>query len=155
MDKSYQPMETEHYQVKKELAFYEKVMAPEKQADGVVIDKVLMFPTNSPHHYRFQVTLVQQQLRRHFAKGNISISFNGSMDNKPAKLSLSKISDISKKDLAFSFKYFQIIEGEFTLPEKFVPETLTIGAILPKNKWQDYHNINESYAWRSVITLAK
>ena len=33
-------MSQEHYQVKKELAFYEKVMAPEKEADGVVIDNI-------------------------------------------------------------------------------------------------------------------
>ena len=44
-------METEHYQVKKELAFYEKIMAPEKQADGVVIDNVSI-PVK-PHQYEF------------------------------------------------------------------------------------------------------
>ena len=53
--------EQAHYQVKKQLAFYEKVMAPEKQAEGIVIDDFSIDSTASANHFRFQVALVQQQ----------------------------------------------------------------------------------------------
>ena len=144
-------METEHYQVKKELAFYEKVMAPEKQADGLVLDDVSVWPTESPNHYRFQVTLVQQLLRKRFAKGYVQIVLEGSLNNKPHKLALSKISPQTKKDLSFSFQYFQILEGEFTLPEGFTAESLDVAIILPKGKWQKYKRIDESMIWRDVV----
>ena len=84
-------IEQEHYQVKKELAFYEKVMAPEKQANGLVIDAVNLTKSESADHYRFQVVLVQQLLRKRYAKGYIELSITGSLNNKPASFALSEL----------------------------------------------------------------
>ncbi|SEK96850.1 hypothetical protein SAMN05216262_104125 [Colwellia chukchiensis] len=149
-------IEQEHFQVKKALAFYEKVMAPEKAANGLVIDHIELSKTESPHHYRFQVVLVQQLLRKRYAKGYIDISITGSLDNKPSKIALSELSTLSKKDLSFSFKYFQIISGELTLPENFVPESINVSATLPKGKWQKYNRIEQSYPWLQTLnTMAQ
>ncbi len=140
-------MEQQHYQVKKQLSFYEKVMAPEKQADGLVIDDVKIMPTQSPNHYRFQVTLVQQQLKKRYAKGYIELTFMGSLNNKPHQLKLAKVSTLTRKELSFSFQYFQIIEGEFTLPDNFIPENVSLAAILPKGRWQKYYRLDQTIAW--------
>ena len=144
-------MEDEHFAVKKELAFYQKVMAPEKQADGLIIDLVNIETTESPNHYRFSVVLVQQTLKKRFAKGYIDIQISGSQNNKPTKLKLKDISELSKDQLSFSLKYFQRIEGELTLPEGFIPETLDVKAVLPKGKWQKYHELNQGYTWQELI----
>lgn len=140
-------MADEHYQVKKQLAFYEKVMAPEKEADGLVIDKVKLSATQSPNHYDFQVILVQQLLKKRYAKGYITLKVIGSLDNKPAQLTLNDISNLTKKDLSFSFQYFQVFDGGFTLPEDFVPEKVQISAILTKSKWQKYQKLNKTIDW--------
>ena len=137
----------EHYQVKKELAFYEKVMAPEKEADGLVIDNIKITATQSPNHYNFQVVLVQQQLKRRYVKGHIDLVLTGSLANKPSQLKLSDISAITKKERLFSFRYFQVIEGSFTTPEKFVPEKVHLSAVLTKNKWQKYQKLNKTISW--------
>ena len=99
-------MATEHYQVKKQLGFYEKIMAPEKGANGVVIDNIKITPSKSPNHYNFQVTLVQHQLKKRYAKGYVDIEIVGSSASTPTKLALSDISAITREDLSFSFKYF-------------------------------------------------
>ena len=140
-------MSLEHYQVKKDLAFYEKVMAPEKEADGLVIDNVKITATQSPNHYNFQVILVQQQLKKRYAKGYVDLVLAGSLANKPSQLKLSDISPITKKERSFSFKYFQVIEGSFTLPENFVPEKMHLSAILTKSKWQKYQKLNKTMSW--------
>ena len=140
-------MSLEHYQVKKELAFYEKVMAPEKEADGLVIDSIKVTASQSPNHYNFQVILVQQQLKKQYAKGYVDLVVVGSLANKPSKLKLSTISAVTKKELAFSFKYFQVIEGSFTLPENFLPEKIQLSAILSKTKWQKYQKLNKTLPW--------
>ncbi|NQZ21632.1 MAG: hypothetical protein HRT53_06185 [Colwellia sp.] len=145
-------MEKQHYQVKKELAFYEKIMAPEKTADGLVIDRVSVYPTGSPHHFRFQVVLVQQLLRKRFVKGYVAFTLDGSLDNKPSQLKLSTISTLTQKDLSFSFQYFQIIEGEFTLPENFLPEKIDLSTILTKNKWQKFQRLDETFMWSDLLT---
>ena len=145
-------MEKQHYQVKKELAFYEKIMAPEKTADGLVIDRVSVYPTGSPHHFRFQVVLVQQLLRKRFVKGYVALTLAGSLDNKPSQLKLSTLSTLTQKDLSFSFQYFQIIEGEFTLPENFLPEKIDLSTILTKNKWQKFQRLDETFMWSDLLT---
>lgn len=143
-------MERQHYQVKKDLAFYEKVMAPEKQANGLVIDNFTITATQSPRHFRFQVTLVQQLLKKRYAKGYVELVFTGSLAKKPHKFPLTKISSLSKKELTFNFQYFQIVGGEFTLPEGFSPENTNVSVILPKSKWQKYRQIDESFPWQKA-----
>ena len=140
-------MSLEHYQVKKDLAFYEKVMAPEKEADGLVIDNIKITASQSPNHYNFQVILVQQQLKKRYVKGYVDLVLAGSLANKPSRLKLSDISLITKNELSFSFKYFQVIEGSFTLPDNFVPEKMHLSAILEKNKWQKYQKLNKTMPW--------
>ncbi|TWX72736.1 DUF6776 family protein [Colwellia sp. C1TZA3] len=144
-------IEQEHFQVKKELAFYEKVMAPEKQANGLIIDSLNLTKTTSPGHYRFQVVLVQQLLRRRYAKGFIEVTIIGSLNDQPTSIALSDLSTVNKDDLSFSFQYFQTVSGDLTLPENFVPETINVAAILPKSRWQKYNRIDHSYPWLKSI----
>lgn len=140
-------MSLEHYQVKKELAFYEKVMAPEKEVDGLVIDNIKVTASQSPNYYHFQVVLVQQQLKKNYVKGFVDLEIIGSLENKPSQLALSEISSVTKETLSFSFKYFQVIEGNFTLPENFTPEKIQVSAILSKTKWQKYQKLNKTHPW--------
>ena len=140
-------MADEHYQVKKQLGFYEKVMAPEKGANGLVIDNVKITASQSLHHYNFQITLVQQQLKKRYAKGYIDLIITGSSANKPSQLSLTDISTVTRKNVSFSFKYFQVISGEFTLPDDFIAEKIEVSAILTKSKWQKYQKLNKTLLW--------
>ncbi|MDX2369594.1 MAG: hypothetical protein QNK36_14530 [Colwellia sp.] len=140
-------MADEHYQVKKQLGFYEKVMAPEKGANGLVIDKVKITASQSSNHYNFQITLIQQQLKKRYAKGYVDIMVTGSFENKPSQLSLSDITTATKKSLSFSFKYFQVISGGFTLPNDFIAEKIQVSAILTKSKWQKYQRLNKTLPW--------
>jgi len=142
-----QKMADEHYQVKKQLGFYEKVMAPENRANGLVIDKVKVTASQSSNLYNFQITLVQQQLKKRYAKGYIDIIITGSLANKPSQLTLSDISTETKKNVTFSFKYFQVISGSFTLPDDFIAEKIQVSAILTKSKWQKYQKLNKSLPW--------
>ena len=138
----------EQFEVKKQLAFYEKVMAPEKQAAGLLVENVKLTATNNPRQYNFQVTLVQQQLKRRYSKGYIDIAFQGRTSEKSITLKLSDVAKLDTKDLKFSFQYFQIISGTFTLPEDFSPETVLVSAILTKSRWQKYLKKDMQVPWQ-------
>ncbi|SET90237.1 DUF6776 family protein [Thalassotalea agarivorans] len=145
-------VEKDYYQTKKELAFYEKVMAPEKQADGLVIDDFNIFKTESLNHYRFQTVLVQQVLKKQYAKGYIDIKLVGSLKGRPVTYDVGDVSEVSKKDLSFSFRYFQIIDGELTLPKDFKPEKVVVAGVLTQNSWQKYQRIDKHYPWSDLFT---
>lgn len=136
------------FEVKKQLAFYEKIMAPEKEAAGLFVENINIVANKTPNQYHFQVTLVQQQLKRRYSKGYIELVFEGQEGSKPVKLKLSEVAELSKNDLKFSFQYFQIINGEFTLPANFIPERILISAILTKSRWQKYAKKDKTVLWQ-------
>ena len=136
------------FEVKKQLAFYEKIMAPEKEAAGLFVENVNIVASKIPNQYHFQVTLVQQQLKRRYSKGYIELTFAGQEGDKTVKLKLAQVAKMDKKDLKFSFQYFQIINGDFTLPANFVPESITVSAILTKSRWQKYAKKEKRVAWQ-------
>lgn len=138
----------QQFEVKKQLAFYEKIMAPEKQAAGLLVENVKITASKIPNQFTFEVTLVQQQLKRRYSKGYVELVFEGSDKDKSVTLKLAQVSTLNKKDLKFSFLYFQIISGEFTLPESFTPENVLVSAILTKSRWQKYAKKDESVAWQ-------
>ena len=138
----------EQVEVRKQLAFYEKVMAPEKQNTGLLIEDIKITASKAPNQYYFQVTLVQQRLKRRYSKGYITLVFEGHEGNKPLKVKLSKVAKLTKKDLKFSFQYFQIISGEFTLPANFSPENVLASAILTKSRWQKYVKKEKRISWQ-------
>ncbi|MEI6894605.1 MAG: DUF6776 family protein [Colwellia sp.] len=136
------------FEVKKQLAFYEKVMAPEKQAQGLLVESVQIIATSTAQKYQFKVILVQQRLKRRYSKGYIEIEFKGLQDDKAVSFALTDVATLSKKDLKFSFQYFQIISGEFTLPASFSPEDIIVSAILTKSRWQKYAKKEKSVIWQ-------
>lgn len=141
----------QHYQVKKELAFYEKVMAPGKSANGLVLESLKITPMMSKNHYHFELALVQHQAIKRYAKGYVELKLLGSINNKATSFVIEDISNINKKDLKFSFKYFQIITGDFILPEEFTLDKIKLSAVLVKTKWQKYNKINKTYNLVDVI----
>lgn len=144
-------MEVTHYKVKKQLAFYEKVMAPEKQAEGLAIHDLVINATESPEYYRFQVVLIQQNVNKRAGKGKVDLIFVGSLDNTPSTIKLSEISTLTKDDLDFSFRYFQLINGDFTLPKGFIVEQVTVSATLAKDRRQSGKQLDKSFPWLALI----
>jgi len=144
-------VETEHYQLKKELAFYEKVMAPEKEADGVILEDFILSKTAVSNRYDFRAFLVQQLRKKRYAKGHVELKISGSLHNKATSLNITDVSVLTKKELSFSFKFFQVIEGTVTLPEEFLPEKIKFIITLPKGRWQKYHRSEESFQWNQKL----
>ncbi|MFT5003072.1 MAG: hypothetical protein ACI952_001420, partial [Flavobacteriales bacterium] len=98
--------------------------------------------------YHFQVTLVQQQLKRRYSKGYLELIFKGREGDQAVTLKLADVAELNKKDLQFSFQYFQIINGEFTLPVNFIPENVLVSAILTQSRWQKYAKKDKSVSWQ-------
>ena len=114
--------------LKQELSFYQKVMAPELKEQGFSIDGFEVEPTLSENFYRFNLILMQQNKTKAVVKGNLDVRLSGSEQGKPKELRLLDLMEDGSKPLVFSFKYFQVVEGTFTLPERFEPEQITVHA---------------------------
>ncbi|GAA5215939.1 hypothetical protein GCM10025776_14510 [Corallincola platygyrae] len=141
----------ELYEQRRELTFYRKIMAPEKEAAGVVIDEFKVIASASEGYYRFRLVLMQLKRAKQFAKGGFELRLEGSQAGEPATLNLSELAGLSAKQQKFSFRYFQEIEGAFTLPEGFVPEQIEVRATLSKSRTRKSNTTARMYRWDQLL----
>ena len=80
--------------------------------------------------------------------GVIGLSVDGEEQEILKRLVFEDASDISDASLTFSFKYFQIISGSFTLPDTFEPAVVHLEVRRDQNRKQP---IAVSYNWDEVF----
>lgn len=118
-------------ELRTQLAFYQQVMAPELDEQGFLIEGFNLEPALSDNSFRFELVLMQQNKTKNTLKGNLDVTLIGSEKGKAKQYSIDGlISDQEQKSLTFSFKYFQVIEGEIRLPEGFQPEQVSVNATI-------------------------
>lgn len=127
----------------RELAFYRSVMAPENSADGVAINGLEISAGLMPRHYRLKLVLTQLEKRKRFVSGRSELIFIGLEDGKPKSIKLSELSDISLK---FKFRYFEVLEAEFTLPENFILSRVKVKVTVPSSRWAKGSQIEQEYS---------
>ncbi len=122
-----QGMERES-ELKRQLGFYQKVMAPELKQEGFVIDAFNVEQTLSDNVYRFDLVLMQQDKIKNVVKGNVDVTLTGSQEGRPKEIRLFDLMLEPSEQLTFSFKYFQVLKGQFTLPQNFRAEKVVVRA---------------------------
>ncbi|NTS78392.1 hypothetical protein HR060_16185 [Catenovulum sp. SM1970] len=138
----------ENTELKKELAFFQNVMAPEKYAEGIMVEEFDVIPTSSANRFRYRVVLVQTRKEKRFAKGNIQIQLYGQQQDKVTRYDMKDLELDKKANFKFSFKYFQVIEGEFEIDPVFKPERVQVSTIIPKTRWQKYNKVDAEFNWK-------
>lgn len=116
----------ENFALRRELTFYQKIMSPETEASGVVIDSLELQPSRQTNSYHFRLALVQTERQRNLISGTVSMRLRGRQDGEPAELDLQSLAAIETKDRQFSMRYFTVQAGTFILPEGFVADRIDV-----------------------------
>ncbi|RRJ23667.1 hypothetical protein EIK76_06315 [Rheinheimera mesophila] len=135
------------FDTRKDLAFYQRIISPELQADSLIIDSFSISPGTAADKFRFNLVLIQQDKQRNFAKGTVDLKLHGFVGDKRNTVDLLQLAGFSKSDKAFSFKYFQIIEGEFSLPEAFKPEKIDVALKVAAARSAKSAKVDKSFFW--------
>ncbi len=153
--------------LKEKLFFYEKIMGSNGVKDAVFINHFAVRSLDKERHYRFQLILAR--LGKHvdttgdfdiFLKGNKRVESKQTetlADGKTREKILVKKQPVTYKhtDLlpkdsvsslnTFAFKYYQIIEGGFVLPEKFELQSLSL-SVNPEG----LSSLRNNYEWKNI-----
>ena len=135
-------------ELRQQISFYQKVMAPEMMQDGFVIESAEISATASDSNYAIKLMMLQHENIKATIKGTLEVTIFGSLQGKPASYSLDKLQDDPEQKLSFAFKYFEVVETRITLPDGFIPDRLEIstdiykykrkrGSYKTQIKWQD------------------
>ncbi|NMH65759.1 DUF6776 family protein [Shewanella salipaludis] len=125
-----------------ELGFYRSIMAPENNAEGVAIHGLELTPGLLAGQYRLKLILTQLQKRRQKIKGKGELTLMGIQEGEPLELSLSQLMD---GKLNFDFRYFQVLEAEFSLPEGFNLQRILAKVIVPSSRWTKGSQTEQSF----------
>ncbi|WP_412522840.1 DUF6776 family protein [Shewanella chilikensis] len=135
-------------ELERELAFYRSIMAPEYNAEGVAIHGLELMPLATAGQFRLKLVLTQLQKRKQALKGRSEILLIGMQEGKQVELNLAKLVDTK---LAFNFKYFQVLEAEFTLPEGFELQQMKAKVVVPASRWSKGAETEQSFSLPELL----
>ena len=135
---------------KEELVFYQGIVSPKDTALGVNLQSFEMRKKNSQNQYSYKMILTKSGKSTKKVKGGTSVMIRG---EQAGSVSEFKISDLElekpPKGTKFSFRYFQVFEGDIALPDGFVPFEVEIG-IKPTTK--KVKSFSETISWTRVLS---
>jgi uncharacterized protein DUF6776 len=114
--------------LEEELKFYRKIMAPEREKDGLSVDSIQIVTVSNSQEFNFIVTLIQAGKQSQYLKGDIIVKVKGLLNNKNTEYDFRELGAFKTQDFQFQFKYFQNIQGSIRLPKGFVAKEVVVKA---------------------------
>ena len=132
-----------------QLDFYQRLAGSGASRNGLDIYRLELLFTPSARVFQFVMTLTQNIQRAAVVSGKVGISVEGTLDDRPVTLYWSQLTDGNTAEPSFRFKYFQQLEGYFSLPEGFEPVQLSVTLDTSSRR----SALQKSYDWLSLLGL--
>ena len=130
-------------ELKKELAFYKSIVAPEQSKPSIVI-QTIQLKKGPSGDYDYKIMISQQGRNDRFARGTVDVSIEGNNQGAEQVIALGDVSDDVKKPMKFGMKYFQNFTGKLSLPQGFTAESMRV-KLKPSSKTLD--SVDEVFPW--------
>lgn len=131
-------------ELNKELAFYRGIMSPADGSEGLQIQAVQLFENGGDGRYQLKLVLIQAGPQDRRVKGAVDVALLGGGDADPRRVDLEEVAE-DDDEMRYSFRYFQVLERDFTLPDGFSPAEIEVN-LKPSSKKDEA--IVAAYPWR-------
>lgn len=136
--------EEEIAQLRSDVAFYERLVGSTGQRRGLSVHSVQMRPGENGI-WNYSVTLTQNLNRGATTTGSMRLAVEGVRDGRMVTLGWDDLASATDGAPAFSFRYFQQVEGSVLLPEDFAPQRVQV--ILRS----DAGNSQQAFPWAGTL----
>jgi len=135
---------------KEELVFYRGIVAPSQAALGVNLQSFEVRRKSSQNEYSYKLILTKSGKSTKKVSGNTELLIRGESGGNVSELKLvDLVLEKADKRTKFSFRYFQVFEGDIMLPEGFEPFEVKVG-IKPTTK--KVKAFSETISWTEVLS---
>ena len=135
---------------KEELIFYQGIVSPKDADLGVNLQSFEVRKKNNQNQYSYKMILTKSGKSTKKVKGGASVLIRGEAGGSVSEF---KISDLAlekpTKATKFSFRYFQVFEGDIALPDGFEPFEVEIGI---KSTTKKVKSFSETISWTRVLS---
>lgn len=136
--------------MKEQLVFYQGIVSPEQLALGINIQSFELTRKNNLGLYSYKLVLSKRGKSNKYLKGVFDLVIKGQQGDTQKDLALKSIKDDYKeKDIKFSFRYFQVFEGDMMIPDEFEPYEIKV-QIKPKTK--KIKSFSETISWAHAVS---
>jgi septal ring factor EnvC (AmiA/AmiB activator) len=135
--------QNEVLELKKELAFYKSIVAPEQGKPTLVV-QTIQLKKDVAGDYDYKIMVSQQGRNDRFARGTMEVNIEGTNQGAKQVLALTDVSEDASKPMNFGLKYFQNFTGKLKLPEGFVAKSMRV-KLKPSSKTLD--SVDEKFPW--------
>jgi hypothetical protein len=141
-------LETSNAQLRLDLGFYKKIMAPASVAKGLQIDRLSIDKTPEGG-FNFRLVLIQVGNNKFYQSGVVAVNLLGQTGDSAEAIPLRDVSpQIDDVGIKFRFRYFQDIKGSLTLPDGFEPLEVQVVA-QPKGK--ETVKVQRTFLWSKLV----
>lgn len=133
--------------ITRELAFYQRVMAPELDTNGVAVDSFVIVAATSPNTYYFRLILLQLERAQQLVRGQFEVTVKGQQSGERVELDVLAMAELGDKANEFTMNYYTLSEGTFKLPELFVPQSVMV-----KVKVGNSRQLERTYQWQDLLS---
>lgn len=135
--------------LKEQLVFYQGIVSPEELALGINIQSFELSKKNDQGLYSYKLVLTKRGKSDKYVKGRFLMSVIGQEGAEQKNLPMKQIKqDYNKKDARFTFRYFQVFEGNLLLPKKFDPYDIELEV---KPETRKLKNFTETITWVQAL----
>ena len=135
---------------KEELVFYRGIVSPSNAALGVNLQSFEVRKKNSQNQYSYKMILTKSGKSTKKVTGGTKVLIRGESDGSVSELKLTDLLlENSSKGTKFAFRYFQVFEGDISLPDGFEPFEVKIGIVPTTKKVKSF---SETISWTEVLS---
>ncbi len=135
---------------KEELAFYQGIVNPGGDGLGVNLQSFEVFPELDEGQFRYKLILTKRGRTTARVRGKVEVLLRGEGDSGLTEHRLADLKLENRgKDATFSFRYFQVFEGEIQLPTDFKPLEVELNVIPTTKKVK---SVSEKMTWARIVT---
>ncbi len=110
-----------------DLSFYQRLVGGGGEREGLSVHRVALQPSSVDRVFGFTLTLSQNLKQGRITNGQIQIAVEGVRGDSLETLDWARLAGAAADSPpAYSFRYFQQIQGSIILPEDFQPHRLSV-----------------------------
>lgn len=121
-------LQSEILELREELAFYRGIVSPDDNTAGLKIQRFSVTRGAEPRLFHYHLVLIQAIKHDRKTAGTAAVRITGTRDGKDETLELKDLRVNGDDDIPFAFRYFQDFDGDFRLPDGFIPKQVVVHA---------------------------
>jgi uncharacterized coiled-coil protein SlyX len=113
----------------RDLRVYKDLLSPSVKTNplGISFGVFTVLPLKESSHFNYSLTVQKLSTKEADFSGTLEFRVIGQQNGKPLQLSLYQVSSqVTAPSIPLSFKYFQTLEGDMTLPSGFTAQNVEL-----------------------------